>query len=610
MPVFEIPFSQFVPDGGRLVNPGLLNADNVAPFSQSGFVPISTLTKDFGRAGAPALILAVPQDSIQQFALGGACVFIPSSDQAPFNYIGYYYKVFVGSVVGISGREDKASISEWKISIDGTTALQATHAITAADIVQAEGWFFTVYGDSVIAVAGHSAVPLIYIDATNDLAGFVALSSGGSVSPQPKFVSSIGLRLLVANTKEGATVYPNRVRWSATDNVRYFGEANTDPALRTGHQDLNDEYGPITGLVGGSDYAYIAKARCWYRMDFGGPFDFQFKPFAIGHGCLFPHSIVKFGGDIYFWGPYGPAVIRGVSDPEPLGLGIFNRSLKDGSWILERGLGPVAGHPTHLLQGFVDEENEIVGWSYNALNANEESDPNWISWADTVFLYNVRYNRGSVISNLIQSDELTEDGDEAGYEPLTSDPGFPTGIDWRADPDATYPTGFRPAVPFFAPYQPNLDGFSLWAPLLRIHWILLSKGYEFKSGPDFYNNPVWVYAYGANEAAPAVRLRTGCLPVDADTGADGSVKRVRLHFSTNVGGDTPVYEIRLSTLKNPSEQPSAPVLANKPNDRGWLTFPSAPNAPLVQFDVRIYNPIDVGEIEKLEVEVEFAGARR
>lgn len=600
--ILEIPFAQFTPDGGRLNNPGLLNADNVAPFGASGFVPISAINRiaftPTDEYFAQILDTGSPQDSISKYAVAGAVTYIPLDED--------FYKVFVATMSGISGEEDRCRLIGFQFeNSDGSVTGVGGTTIVPGDSIQPEGVFFAVYGDSVVAVGGHDMTPLIFVDASTST-GAAGLISGSPInSIKPKYVAVIGLRLLLGNLNEMGDIKPNRVRWSATDNIRYYGDAATDPDLRTGFQDLHDEYGPITGLVGGTDYAYVAKANCWYRMDFGGPFDFQFKPFAIGHGCRFPHSIVKFGESVYFWGPYGPAVIRGTQDPEPLGLGIFHRSLKDGSWVLESGMGHLASLPPHRMIGFVDAENELIGWAYNAKNDLGE-DEEWLWVVDTVFLYNVRYGRGSLLRNLTTTESLGEDGDEEGVSAadLLDD------AQLRVDPEGTYPADWRPSFPVAVPRQPSLDGYALWAPLLRVHWVMSTKGYEKFSTPSWFNSFGFTIGYGDNTESPLARFRTGYLPVDAEDGDDGCVKRARLHFSTNVGGEPPAYEVRLYTASNPTVQPTGPIVGNKPNDRGWVTFPRAPNAPFAQFDVRIENPASVGEIEMLEVEVELAGARR
>ena len=603
--IVEIPFAQFTPDGGRLDNPGLLNADNVAPFGLSHFMPIAAINRLPEATGAAdglfsTSVAPAANEASPLFAIGGAVTFIPAT--------GTGYQVVAGTMSGIATAEHRTALSRIEFAADGTATDAAAQLSESASSIQAEGWFFAVYGNSIVAVAGHDKLPQICLDASDISNVFVQLWSGASTNePYAKYVAVAGLRLLLGNIMESSVEYPNRVWWSATDDVRFYGTTATDPDKRTGYQDLHDEYGPITGLIGGTDYAYVAKADCWYRMDFGGPFDFQFKPLAIGHGCRFPHSIIKFGDAIYFWGPYGPAVIRGTADPEPLGLGIFARTLKDGTWVQEYGLGPIAGCPPHRMIGFVDAENEIIGWAYNAHNALEEADLDWLWLVDTVFLYNVRHGRGSVIRNLMQTEELNEAGDETGIDHEA----LPV-VNFEVDAQAAYPSDFRPAWPIAVPIQATLDGFSQWSPLLRIHWWMASKGYELVSGGGATrtNTIAWGLGYADNTASPVARFRTGCIAVDPQGGGDGRVSRARLHFSTNVGGEPPEYEVRLLTLTNPTLQPSDPITADKPNDRGWVTFPKSANAPYMQFDVRIKNPHDVGEIEKLEVEIEPAGSRR
>lgn len=594
-----IPFAQFTPDGGRLRNPGLLNADNCAPLYGEGFVPLSTVNRVLGTGGA--IIAANPQDSIQKFTHGGACVFLPASEIGPLSQ--HYYKVFLGTRVGIAGQEDESEITEWKVAGDGSFSRDNHSPLAGGETVQGEGWFFQVYGNSVVAVAGWDVPPKIYIDATDDGTGFVDLWSGSSPQePYAKFVASMGLHLLLANIKLGSDEFPNRVWWSATDDVRYYSDGTTNPEQRSDFQDLNDEYGAITGIIGGADYAYIAKERCWYRMVEGGPFDFTLKPFGMGMGTIYGHSICKFGDTIFYWSKYGPARIRPGLEPEPLGEGLFLRSVQDGSWVLSRPLGLTASHPAHLLNAVVDEENGLVCWAYNARNALNE-EPEWLFNVDTLFIYNPRHNRGADQVNWFEDSLLNENGKDA----LTAE----LGAGFQVDPDGDYPSTHFLTVPFFVPNQPLLQNAAVWAPLLRVHWAILTKGWEVDDTGTWTNVPVWSYAYGDNTAAPPCRFRTGFVRLD-EAGADTKVNKVRVVFSTNIDGQRAACEVRVSSLRIPSDPPLPDAnndrLKTQMDERGWYKFADVcPLAPMHQFEVRLADPVDVAEIEGIEVEWEYGG---
>lgn len=201
---------------------------------------------------------------------------------------------------------------------------------------------FASFGDSIYAACfdgtnGHfvsAATP------STNFATFVTATAPVTYSPLPRYVSTIKNHLLIANVESQTTlgeftantVYPNLVMWSATDNPARWGDeltANYPETVGSSYQQLYDEYGPITGLCGGMDYAYIFKPRAIYRMD--GP-EWTFHPVVTGAGTVYPNSIVRFYNDVYFWGPCGPARLRyGSSEVENIGLGKVQRAITDSS---------------------------------------------------------------------------------------------------------------------------------------------------------------------------------------------------------------------------------------------------------------------------------------
>jgi hypothetical protein len=138
---------------------------------------------------------------------------------------------------------------------------------------------------------------------------------------------------------------------------------------------------------------------------------------------------------------------------------------------------------------------------------------------------------------------------------------------------------------------------------------MTSKGFERESAGSWRNTVDITMVLNSYTSSLLARFRTGFQSLD-ENGADVSIKRVRPYFSINVDADPVEAEVRVSSLLSPSGTPTHPILKTLATDRGWYTFPGCPNAPLHQFDVRLKNPIGVGEMKGIEVEYEYAGPRR
>jgi hypothetical protein len=222
--------------------------------------------------------------------------------------------------------------------------LLSTERATAAGIANApdtiSGWQFTSFGDTIYAASFNGTTGNFLRAATPStaFATFVAATTPTTYSPIPRFVSTIKNHLLIANVEAQTTlgeftantVYPNLVMWSASDDPTRWGDeefANYPETVGSSYQHLYDEFGPITGLVGGADVAYIFKPRAIYRME--GP-EWSFHPVVTGAGSIYPNSIVRFYNDLYFWGPCGPALLRyGSSEVENIGLGKVQRAVTE-----------------------------------------------------------------------------------------------------------------------------------------------------------------------------------------------------------------------------------------------------------------------------------------
>lgn len=234
-------------------------------------------------------------------------------------------------------------------------------------------WRFLVWGGDVLAAGGYTQRPQ-YRDADAGAGNFADLLDATSLANndlKPRYMAAMGLRVLFANmvNATAGTTLPHRVWWSATNNARRFGTSATDPALRTGFQDLFDDYGQIMGICAGADYAYIFKQRAIYRMSLGGAFGFDFRLVTTQYGTTSDRSLVPVGDDVYFWSESGPAVLRSGGQVVPLANAAMSR------YLLEQSL-PEGVPITHYVScvtpsaviGWYDASSRSVCWTYNAQN--------------------------------------------------------------------------------------------------------------------------------------------------------------------------------------------------------------------------------------------------
>lgn len=196
------------------------------------------------------------------------------------------------------------------------------------------GWQFTGFGRNEIATNYVDDAQLLLPGAAN-FVKLVQSGAGVGMDPKAKFVGPLRNNLFLANCNlpllyDGlaAGAHPNLVVWSQTENIRQFGSFNADPQLiGSGYQEILNDFGDITGFLGGDDFAIVAQERAFVRID--GP-PYQFRAIVTGTGTRFPNALRRFGDDIYGWGPGGLFVLRGGEGPIVyLGDGKLVRTLID-----------------------------------------------------------------------------------------------------------------------------------------------------------------------------------------------------------------------------------------------------------------------------------------
>jgi hypothetical protein len=351
MPVDRIPFGEWKPDLGEWEHDGLYKVYGAIRTSGK-WVP------------APAFIPVEDVETVSQALTSarGMWLHAPSTGTEDL-YIGY------GSGTNIR-----------IASIASATTYDAGSTFTD-DPGTGSGCQMTSYGNYIYYVGGYTNS--IARATHNSLStAVVVYATPDSYNPKPKYISTIKNHLLIGNMKIAnapagaalatATAYPELVMWSATDNPLRFGDPSSTPSatlLGADYQQLADDGGPITGIVGG-DYAYIFKPRSVWRMD--GP-PWQFRPVVQGIGTIYPNSIINLHDNVYFWGPAGPTRIRqGYSEPMSPGAAKSTASLTDKmstalrDYLMEMEPTlfetPSAGIAPIDISGIIDHRNGLVGW--------------------------------------------------------------------------------------------------------------------------------------------------------------------------------------------------------------------------------------------------------
>lgn len=236
------------------------------------------------------------------------------------------------------------------------------------------GWSFTQWGDGIIATNYVDAVQY-KSDYTTTAAFADAFTS--TLKPKGKFITVVKNQVFLAYTNEGGTAYPNRVRWGAVDNVLGM---DSSPSTQSDYQDLLDNYGNITGMVGG-EYALIFKERAIYKCTYvGAPLIYRFDLLAAGIGTIHPGSIVEFEGSVYFWGNNKAYVIGpGAETIDPIEDGAIPAILLQHTYSANNGW---PGSPnfdlsvtnSYLVHSAVDLSNGLIVWAFPSRSSVGEAN--------------------------------------------------------------------------------------------------------------------------------------------------------------------------------------------------------------------------------------------
>ena len=310
-----VPFGEWLPDLGRLNNPGLTVATNAIPTATGyksfpGFVSADTATLT-GRALASHW---TRHNQSLVFAADATRLYRRQTDRT-------WLDVSKGGIeYSVRARWDMTAFGPLVIA---TTAFEEPQVFNAAavdldaelfaDLANAPGWATTVAVVRDYVVMGN-------LDPTDMEGGALA---GGE----------------------------NYVRWSGYRDAESWASSLTTGA---GFASLTGDGGVIQKIVGG-DSGYIFMQNSIWRMSFiGAPLVWRFDEFALGRGTSSPQSVTRLDNIIYY---YDNAGFYSLDVRNQQFMPIGHNKVDD-------FIGKVPDTCLTTMQATVDPQNKLILWAY------------------------------------------------------------------------------------------------------------------------------------------------------------------------------------------------------------------------------------------------------
>jgi len=322
---------EYKPDLPPLLNDGLTRAEGVLP-EDKGYAPIPGLH-------------ALTTSQIDARAQGLFSARDLATQGTTYTYVGNASKLYQ---LNNNGWTD--------VSVGGGYSTGST-----------ERWEFAQWGNQVVATNFTDAVQV------NTLGGANFANLGGS-PPKARYVGIVKDFLVLGNLDDAVdNEQPQRVQWSGFDDITAW---TVSPTTQSDKQNLRNNFGWITGVVGG-DYGLIFQEFAITRMTYvGSPLVFQFDLVEHDRGAYAPGSIIPIGDTVAYLASDGFYAFDGRQSI-PIGEGKINESFFASS-------GPIAFDRSYVerVNAAHYPEKQIIAWSYPSVNA----DPVGVS--DVILFYN------------------------------------------------------------------------------------------------------------------------------------------------------------------------------------------------------------------------------
>lgn len=324
MPTIFIPFRDFQPDKGKFLNPGLVTGSK-------NFLAMHGLT------------ISAPQPEFIETIVSG---------DAPLSAISAVHVHLFGLTDWRAYMGDGQVLYEF----DPTGPTVTDVSRLAGGAYNSSGWFYTSFGDSILATNLADDVQLL----TSGSANFVKNFATGD-NPKARYIAAFRSHIVLGNYTLGGTAVPHGILWTATDNPQLSGTPSANPGQNTDRQPLLDDLGAVNGLAAGREYLLIFRDKGITRMD--GPFDQPiFATLDLQASCRWPRSIVQYGDDTYFLTDGAVKVVRGGSVVEDIGDGQVNRFIFDSALAGNKIYDDPA--PNFGPSGAADPGSNQIVWSW------------------------------------------------------------------------------------------------------------------------------------------------------------------------------------------------------------------------------------------------------
>lgn len=170
------------------------------------------------------------------------------------------------------------------VIISGT----ATATLHGASLANTDSWVFEQFGSAIYAT--NLTVGLMYL---TDVDSDTSWSAAPGSPPKAKCMARVGDFLVLGHLENE----PFRIQWSRYNNPQ--GTWGTDIATQAGYDDLEERYGPVTGITSGST-AIVFQEEGFSRLAPGGITAFQRQIVEEGRGAAGPGAFIEFGPATYF----------------------------------------------------------------------------------------------------------------------------------------------------------------------------------------------------------------------------------------------------------------------------------------------------------------------
>ena len=223
-------------------------------------------------------------------------------------------------------------------------------------------WRFTQFGNFIIAANGGARLQGFNLNSSSLFADLAA------DAPEARYVTVVR-DFVVSGYVNSATVYPNRVQWSALGDESSWTNSATTQA---DYQDIPDG-GSVVGITGG-EFGLVLMDRSIHRMSYiGSPLVFQFDNISRNLGCYEANSIIQYSGTTFFLSDDGFYACDG-QQVIPIGNEKVNRYF----------FNDVDEGSLNLMSAAVDPYRKLIIWAY----ASQSS-----ATPDKMLIYNFQTNK-------------------------------------------------------------------------------------------------------------------------------------------------------------------------------------------------------------------------